>query len=37
LAILSTGLFFVLGLLLLLRVDMTRGARVADSATGVAR
>jgi UMF1 family MFS transporter len=30
LAILSTGIFFVLGLLLLLRVDMARGARVGD-------
>jgi MFS transporter, UMF1 family len=32
LAFLSTGLFFVLGLVLLMRVDMARGARVADAA-----
>ncbi|MDH4051125.1 MAG: MFS transporter, partial [Rubrivivax sp.] len=31
LAILSTGLFFVLGLVLLMRVDVARGARAADS------
>jgi UMF1 family MFS transporter len=31
LAILSTGLFFVLGLILLMRVDVARGARAAES------
>jgi len=32
LAILSTGLFFVLGLVLLMRVDVARGARAAETA-----
>ena len=31
LAILSTGLFFVVGLVLLMRVDVTRGTRAADA------
>ena len=34
LAILSTGTFFVAGLLLLARVDMARGQRQAKGATG---